>query len=366
MIFDASYNEIELESNNEPKRKIVKKRATKTKTEPKPEEELFIIPTYENYSTIFSQKFTSSQLKQICKYYKLPVTGNKSLVTNVIYKHLYLSYYASIIQKSWRKYYYKLFSRLHGPARFNRSICITDTDFFTMDDLNSISFNQFFSYRDSDNMIYGFDIMSLYNLINKSKNEDYSYKKEEQLPLNPYTRNPISNKVKSDLKSIIMISKILMEEIQLNINEVDDEIKSNKNTLSIEERTNNLFHDIDSLGNYSHPEWFKDLLRHQLIVYIKELYDIWTYRAQLADQVKLEICPNGNPFSNIYMNNLPNLPLLEIQDIILSAMETMVRSGVNQNSRYLGSTYVLCALTLVNRDTAEALPWLYESVAIVF
>ena len=131
-------------------------------------------------------------------------------------------------------------------------------------------------------------------------------------------------------------------------------------------RRYNLFHDIDSLGNYSYPEWFLDLMKQQLIVYIRELYDIWLYRAQLTDQIKYEICPEGSPFTDIRLNDLPELSLREIQNSILIVMEAMVKSGINQHSCYLGSTYVLCALTLVNDDAAEALPWLYESVRIWF
>ena len=137
-----------------------------------------------------------------------------------------------------------------------------------------------------------------------------------------------------------------------------------ENTYSIEYRAITLFHEIDRLGNYTNPMWFIELRRHQLLVYTRELYDIWTYRAQLSDQVKNEICPLGNPFNNLQLTELPGLNLRELQNIILTLMENLFKNGVNQNSRYLGSTYVLCALTLVNQDAAQALPWLYESVVM--
>ena len=135
------------------------------------------------------------------------------------------------------------------------------------------------------------------------------------------------------------------------------------NGYNIEQRAFNLFQDIDSLGNYTNPVWFMELRRHQILLYLKEFHDIWTYRAQLSDQVKHEICPQGNPLSAIHISELAHIPFRELQHTILVLMETMVRGGINQNSRYLGSTYVLCALTLVNDTAAEALPWLYESVA---
>ena len=331
--------------------------------------ELIIIPTSDNYNAFLNNKFSITQLKSICKHYKLPVTGNKQVLTNVIYKYLYLSHNAVIIQKIWRKYYYKVYSKLRGPARFNRKLCVNETDFFTMDDLKDLPFKQFFSYKDKDNMIYGFDIMSLYNLINVNNvnniNNDFS-NNNTKLPevLNPYTRNPMCIKVIKDFKSLLFFSKLLKDDLQLNMNE--PEIIKNNNGLTHENiviRSINLFYDIDTLGNYTNPMWFLELQQPQLLVYFRELFDIWTYRAQLSEQVKLEICPQGSPFTVVQMTNMP---LLELQHNILVIMETMVMSGINQSSRYLGSSYVLCALTLINRNAAETMPWLYESVSMPF
>jgi len=243
-----------------------------------------------------------------------------------------------------------------------------------MDAVKDIPFNQFFSYQDSiDNMIYGFDIMSLHNLIEKHEDNDdnnYNHRNNRQHTkydneiLNPYTRTPLSKRVKKDFHSLLFFAKLLNEELQLTINEEEENkvVQPTTNGYNIEHRAFNLFHDIDILGNYTNPLWFMELVRHQLLVYVRNFYDIWTYRAQLSEQIKQEICPQGNPFSILQIGELPHLTLRELQNTVLLLMETMVRSGINQNSRYLGSTYVLCALTLVNDQAADALPWLYESV----
>ena len=318
-------------------------------------EEILIIPTYENYNSFLNHKFTVLQLKQICKYYKLNVTGSKQILTNIIYKHLFLSCMASIIQHFWRKHSVKRYSRLHGPAQFKRELCVNETDFFTMDSIKDIPYTQFFSYKDTDNMIYGFDIMSLHNLIEK---------KEYDAVLNPYTRNPINPLVKRNFKSLIYLSKFFKEDIQIDMEE--KEIVK-ENLYNIEDRAITVFHEIDRLGNYTNPMWFLELRRRELLVYARELYDIWAYRAQLSDQVKYEICPIvGTPFHNIHLADLPGLTLRELQNSILTLMDNLVKNGSTQNSRYLGSTYALCALTLVSPPAAQALPWLYESVAVDF
>jgi len=342
------------------------KRSVKKRTET---DSVIIIPTSDNYNAFLSHKFNSIQLKSICRHYKLPVSGTKQVLTNTIYKHLYFSHYAIRIQRQWRKSYMKLYAKLHGPARFKRNMCVNETDFFTMDAVKDIPFNQFFSYLDTkDNMIYGFDIMSLYNLIEKNV-EKNAYHNDNTEVLNPYTRNPFSAKVKKDFQSLLFFADVLNDDIQLDMNETEDTkviltATTTTNGYTIEQRAFNLFQDIDSLGNYTNPVWFMELRRHQILIYLKEFHDIWSYRAQLSEQIKNEICPQGNPFSAIHIGELALIPFRELQNTILTLMETMVRGGVNQNSRYLGSTYVLCALTLVNNTAAEALPWLYDSVAM--
>jgi hypothetical protein len=99
---------------------------------------------------------------------------------------------------------------------------------------------------------------------------------------------------------------------------------------------------------------------------VRELSDIWDYRAQITIETKKLICPPyGTPFRNINNTNLINTQanLPTIQKIILEILEKMVNSGVDSDSRSLGAYYVLAALTLVNENAAIALPWLFQSVS---
>ena len=41
-----------------------------------------------------------------------------------------------------------------------------------MNSLKDIKYNQFFSFKDNDNFIYGFEISSIYNLFIKVENEE--------------------------------------------------------------------------------------------------------------------------------------------------------------------------------------------------
>jgi hypothetical protein len=129
-------------------------------------------------------------------------------------------------------------------------------------------------------------------------------------------------------------------------------------------RINSLFTSIDNLGNYTDAAWFLTLDRPRFLRFLVCLNDIWTYRANLSEQVRREICPTYDPFHFVVMTRLPNMATHEIRFECVRTMEIMVLHGTNHANRTLGANYVLCALTLVSRPAALALPWLYESVAL--
>ena len=314
----------------------------------------FFIPTISEYPLLVSNNYRVPQLKKICKFYKLKVSGNKRELITKIYKYLYLSNYASLIQKYIKGYLCRKWCHAHGPAYLNRNICTNQTDFFTMEDIKAIPVNQFFSYKDKDDFVYGFDIVSLYALYQKGRDNN-------GIALNPYNRNKLPPDLIKNLRTLIRMSRVLKYDIQIDIKE--DNIDSNK---QLELRILGLFQSIDQLGNYSNPEWFNNLNKESIIRFLRELHDIWSYRAQLSSEIKREIAPPvGDPFRGTNMHYLNQLSSDIIKKLALSIMETLVKKGINHDSRVLGASYVLCGLTLVSYDAATALPWLYQSVAHV-
>lgn len=127
-----------------------------------------------------------------------------------------------------------------------------------------------------------------------------------------------------------------------------------------------MFQVINSLGNYSDMKWFMKLNQTQLVKFLRELIDIWNYRAQITEETKIAICPPfGSPFSHISRLSYQQLANLEIDTLrnhILIIIDKLVTSGIDNGSKSLGAFYVLGALTLVSQEAADALPWLYQSV----
>ena len=310
------------------------------------------IPHFKEYRTFLESNYNVSHLKNISKHYKLKISGNKQELIKRIYSHLLLSFYVLKIQKISRGFIQRKYNKCRGPAFINRQLCTNSTDFFTMDDIKEIPSNQFFSYKDSDGFIYGFDIISLFNLIYKTNG----------VLQNPYNRRTIEKSVINTFKQLFRLSKILKISISTEIQDIELEISSEK---TVELNAIDLFQIIDSLGNYSNPAWFLSLDMNRLVRFMRELIDIWTYRAQLSLDVKRMICPPaGDPFNTLSANSLQHFQsITDLRKNILKCLHKLISSGINNDYKSLGAYYILSAITLVNIDAANALPWLYQSVS---
>lgn len=321
-----------------------------------------IIPNYKEFNTLNNKKYTLVNLKIICKHYKIKSSGTKQELFERIYKYLKETFYVCKIQKFVRNFFIKVLNNYKGPALIKRKLCVNDTDFMSMDSINDVNYYQFISYKDVDNYIYGFDIVSIYNWLCTSI-------KENKDIINPYNRNKLPYEFIKNLRVTIKLSKVL--NFNINISIIDKDTERN---ISLEERLNNkiieLFQNMDQLGFYTDISWFNELNYYSLIKFMKELYDIWTYRAELTYQTKYLICQCYNPFTDymyiITHNNIHSnyqIDINRVKSTILSIIDKMINSGSSREYKYLGASYVLAALTLVNSNAANSLPWLYHSVS---
>jgi len=316
-----------------------------------------IIPTINCFNDIIKYNYNSNQLKSFAKHYGLKISGNKKELITRIYTFLNLSSYIIKIQKKFRGSMVRKLVVSYGPGLRNRKICTNETDFVSMDLLTEIPYNQFFSYKDVDGIIYGFELSSIYNLICKNMNINTINKEIT----NPYNRQNIPEFVYDNIKQIIRLSKIVNIDIDLIIEQTTN-LSDDK---TIELRALALFQNINSLGNYSDPSWFLSLNKPNLIKLVRELVDIWNYRLQISDETKRKICPpNGDPFRNMNIASiLTESHLNNVKKLILELLEKFVNSGVDNDSKSLGAYYVLGALTIVNSQAATTIPWLFQSFA---
>lgn len=335
---DITNLSILLDSNLEKKRKFSKIKAID-------------IPDFFDYKTFKNNNYTVPVLKSICKKNNLKVSGSKLEIQERIYNYLLNFDSAKIIQKYFRRYLVITYYNIIGPGFKDRSVCTNDSDFFTLESLNEIDDSQFFSFKDNNN-IWGFNILSIYNLFVKNKTKDV---------LNPYTREVINNKIFYSIKQFIRISYLFNKNVNILINNDDTSISLKKRN---EIKCLELFQTINEMGNYSDYYWFLNLDRLALLKFIRELADIWDYRAELSNEKKCQICsPYGNPFRYCDIRRINANNLLQLQKIALTIINQLVNKGINRDFSNLGAYYVLGALTLVNEHAATALPWLFQSVS---
>lgn len=342
---------VTMENEDSPRTKIKRynEKVPKTRKRRRVSDDEFVILKPGEQESLSIRNYKVQHLKSMCRHYKQRVGGNKDELTKRIYNYLRLSYYAIKVQRLSRKHLCKKYIKAKGPAFINRKICVNDTDFFTMDPVKDISNAQFISYKCKDGKVYGFDIMSLYNLIRKGS-----------APFtNPYNRIELPRNLLDNGNYLLQMCKHYNEKIITKIQE--EEMDSSK---ELELRALAAFQKINELGNYVNHTWLWSLQRVQLIRFVRELVDIWNYRAQLANEAKRQIYPpHGDIFRHLNMYMLPVSDRDQLRTLAVTVIERLINNGVDYGSQSLGANFALCALTLVSQSARDALPWLYQSVA---
>ena len=354
------------------------------------------------------------QLKDAIKKYKLPLTGSKTVLITRLTDYFHKIKNAILIQKTFRRHMVRLSFRIRGPAYKNKRLCVNDTDFVTMEPLEEITMENFFSYQDNKNFIYGFNISSLIQIFKKNLNNKNNI-------INPYNREKMTGDVIANVITLYRIAYIIYPEFRAenegfisnnrirrynvhtlqnyntsNATDNDETLQTNERVIMsriyrprlianyttnqdnyirynkiqqmrlqpIQQRINELFIEVDQLGNYTRCEWFSSLnLRSYQRLY-RCLYEIWTYRSGLTNEMKIRICPFHGPFDGIF-NHPPQaneLTLEQTKMACLIVFENLVYSGIDEDHRKIGCFHALSALTVVSPGARDAMPWLYESV----
>jgi hypothetical protein len=268
-----------------------------------------------------------------------------------IQKHEHTPPSASKSIAKWLSLHYPLYMiRTHGVAYWDKSLLTNDSDFFSTEAFTEINNTLFFSYKDVDNHVYGFDIRSIHTIV-------YRARAIGEIPLNPYNRNAIPNSV---LRKVNNLVKSLQKRSVSTIwTPLEPQTPEQQWRMSVVD----LFHKIDELNYYSSPEWFINLDISGQRKFYTELHAIWTHRAGLSIMQKNTIVPN---FTSKVFRNPPcamlDQSLESLQKMNMKSIRFLVSSAEDRNDRILGAMYVVSTLTLVDKNARQAYPWLYESV----
>jgi len=326
----------------------------------------------------------------IKKLHDFTLVGNKKIIQERLINYFEQERIVIKIQKTVRWYFVNKLLTMLGPAVKNRSLCVNDSDFITLDPLSELPIYDFFSYCDNQNKIYGFQLSSLVTLIKKRRhkplenpfnrenitylskiiNQSNNLIKMIQMKYIPKKREIIQKVVKPPTRARVSsttgrlsrLHGMLFSEYNYDCDAMINYIRITRSK-TIQERARQLFTEIDNLGNYSNQVWFTVLDRRGYLRYFRILRDVWTYRARIPTDIKFKICPLWDPFFILTeVSNINDLTLEQLQCLCLSVMEDMVYTGVESEFKTLGSLHVLSVLTIVNNGARQALPWLYDSL----
>lgn len=211
--------------------------------------------------------------------------------------------------------------------------CNNEEDFYTYEKLENIPKKYFYTYTDSKNIKWGFDIRSLKKLI------DMKYD-------NPYTTEKIPDKIIKDVSDKI---NILMKG---DYNDLDDLIHQDKKTM-IKHRIIDACSIIERNGFTCMIEWIEILTRRR----VKDLYRVFedtiNYRAQLSDEVKIRINPPSGIFFNTPLIDVLNMDRDDILILILNEIDKFTKCN-SDSDRKLGYMYFIISLSAVSHSCHEA------------
>jgi hypothetical protein len=352
--------------------------------------EATVLLDYKEYlkKNVILKDFKIPELKSIAKQNNLLVGGTKPILIERLENHFKKTGKVIRIQAIFRGWILRQSIKLRGPALKDRKLCVNDTDFVSMEPLNEVPNEYFYSYKDSAEFVYGFNITSLIQLM-----------KQTSKITNPYNREKINGKILDDIRRLYRLTFIVYPEFKKENESPVKQVQQQSNTVrrssstyqsdprntitvysnpdqqnriermyrnrsnSISQRLNDLFSEIDQLGNYTQVSWFTSLSLNSYIRLFRSLYDIWYYRSQLSRETRQRICPLPAPFdTTIERNAVRPLTTEDIQKMCVEIFENLIFMGVDNDSRQLGAFHSLTALTVVSLEARTAMPWLYESI----
>jgi hypothetical protein len=323
--------------------------------------------------------YRANQLKQIAKYYRLGVSGTKSVLIQRIEKYFDKIHKCIMIQCIFRGCLVRRCFKWRGDGFRNRKICVNENDFYSLEPISEIPFEYFFSFS-CGKIWYGCNIVSLMHLI-----------QIKGVIKNPYTREPFTQECLSVIKDVYSMTCTIFGvpddapkpksggskpvilfptqnsgRIAIDMELIEHRVARLRTIRSktVSERIQMLFMEIDQLGNYTHAQWFSSLDRREYIRLFRALFDIWTYRGQLSRETKMLINILEDPFYEINRERvyLHDALIDVIKEICLRVMENMIYNGVDDEYRKIGALHVLTALTSVSLGARTSMPWLFEAL----
>jgi len=288
---------------------------------------------------------TIYDLVENCKPIKKKLIIKKKIKSTFTRLDYYIDIHRIIkLQAFLRKCLVKINIKNRGVTIYCRHICNNTTDCLSFDKIEDIAFNEFFSYKDKNNLFWGFKTNTFKEFINRNMSNPYS---TLQIPLH------IKEKFNTILVKIEKYKKV----------EIPKEKIVNKN-IKLQQKCIDIFQKMDTLKNYTKCEWFLSLNLNQIKELYKQMEDLWNYRLHLNLTQKKKYTLDGKLFSlNVHKFNKLTSRYIAA-NIILDEFNRLLSEGKTDSDKTTACQWILSGLTLVNLDARNSLPWLFQSANV--
>jgi len=273
----------------------------------------------------------------------------------------------------WVKSKLSIYStRLHGPAMLDRSICVNDSDFVTLDDLVEIPDQDFISFKDEKNFVYGFSLDSAIDLLFKSDETYYeNFTKQTKNNItyhqyiktlfnhynkikinNPYTRFLIDGATKHRIITLYARKMFKNGTIKPPVEEVVDIKTAVRNKCFV------VFQKIDMFGYFTNTSWLIDENVKVIKHFYKKLALLWNFEFGLNNTARYNISRTHNLFDNLHDIVVSRADKYNLLDKILTTLNILVTNGNTESDRNSGAIMILYALAEITPRCVQANPWL--------
>ena len=258
---------------------------------------------------------------------------------------------AAKIQAFWKRTFPLYKAYIRGPSFYVKECSQNDTEIYSLECISKIPEIYYFSFVDSKNSCWTFDLRSLNHLLM----EDIRLR-------NPYTREEFSEKNLEKVKD--QISKLTAQKLPIFY-----PVKENLNSKQLwNEKVLNTFIKLDGLGYRASPQWFESMnfLEHER--FYKYMYVLWTFRLGLTPQEKQAIVPGCMAHQTRLFRWTPDQVQGGRYDLQwwrkqnLEIIRRIIDTSEDKTKRALGALYIIIGFTSVSKSATEAYPWVVESI----
>jgi hypothetical protein len=224
------------------------------------------------------------------------------------------------------------------------------TDIFSLDPVELIPTLYRWSYVDTKNHLWLFDVRSLSMTRAQAANEEFQ---------NPYTREKIPETAEKQFQArCTWLRNRKYCTVHTSTTELSPDQLWHQRLLDVTMK-------YDSLGYHTCLPWFEDLHIVRLFAFYNELWELWFYRLNLPSAVKQQVVPNWNSVESPLFRYTPletrtRLEKQWWQRTVLDLLDRLVSSAQQKEHKILGALYGMTAFAIISPQVRHHYPWLVE------